>query len=180
MRLLSGRRKWALVLVAVAAGTAWRWAETSRDGGDAGAPPAPRPAAAGRSPFRDSPLCLKPGIAPGDVIPVTDLDKLLALFEPHWETRRAAELSHALRLWGPDVEFPPAAVFPVPHPSIRAPGTRELLGFFLDYRMFRDWHNSSLPYFFRSVYGVGASGSPPLRSPRPTRPATGRSSSAPG
>lgn len=86
------------------------------------------------------------------------LETILTRHEPFWEYRRASDVLHALRLWGPDACFPSKASFPLPYP-LRAPSSKELLSYFLEERGFqeaiRTCRDAPPAYFFPSQHGWG-------------------------
>lgn len=111
----------------------------------------------GALPLRQTPRIVTPRSNWADLIPEEDLVSLLSKLEPFWEYRRASDILHALRLWGPGARFPHRPAFAAP-PGVKAPGTDELMGFFLDENSYRKSYDDLPPYFFRSAYGVGIRG----------------------
>jgi hypothetical protein len=90
-----------------------------------------------------------------DVIPQSEVRIALQCWEPYWEYRRAGDILHALRLWGPNAQFPERPVFAVPAGVVALSGN-DMLRFFLDDHEFRRRYPTSLPYFFPSRQGWGA------------------------
>lgn len=90
-----------------------------------------------------------------DQIPTDALVDLLRFMEPYWEYRRASDILHALRLWGPDAKFPEKAAYRTPL-GIRPMSGAEMLQFFTDGESYRERYPNARSYFFRSPFGLGA------------------------
>ncbi len=82
------------------------------------------------------------------------LNELCQWLQPYWETHRASDILHALRLWGPAAVFPPEAPFSVPAKVAPMQG-QEMMAFFLHQKTFQKFFLSPEAFFFRSPRGIG-------------------------
>jgi hypothetical protein len=105
--------------------------------------------------IRRTPLHLGGATRHSHAILSNDLRDILEFLEPHWEVHSASAVLHALRLWGPEVEFPSRPIFPIAHRG-RPMGGRDMLQFFQDESTFRQSYVSPPPLFFKSPFGLGA------------------------
>ncbi len=124
--------------------------------------PGPGPAAlspSGHAPdrgdlLRSRPLGLEPVADLPRALPQKDVERALELLEPYWEYRRASDVLHALRLWGPAAEFPARPPCPIPQ-GVGPVSGREMLDFFLDELVYRRHYPNAPSYFFPSPFGLG-------------------------
>jgi hypothetical protein len=139
--------KVALVLVVAALGY---WTVSAAIRQFAPSPPPVPPAATAL--LRPRPLLIGPKAGVAGPIPPARLERALEGLEPYWEERRFGDLLHALRLWGPDAEFPRKPARAIAQGATPA-DSREMLSYFLDEAKFRRRFPTENPFVFFSSHG---------------------------